>query len=126
GRSIDDRAGQNYIPLAPVFSSTGGVTYTNKSGINGSLRYRYLSDRPANEDYSLTAQGYFVNDLELNYTQPKYEIGVTINNVFNVQWKETQFDTVTRLQHEANPVNGIAFTPGTKFAAVLHVSYFFK
>ncbi|WP_295796049.1 TonB-dependent receptor [Mucilaginibacter sp.] len=126
GRSVDDPIGKNYIPLAPVLSSTGGVTYTHKSGINGSLRYRYLSDRPANENYSLTAQGYFVNDLVLNYAQPKYEIGVTINNVFNVQWKETQFDTITRLQHETNPVDGIAFTPGTKFAAVLHVSYFFK
>jgi len=126
GRSIDDPAGQNYIPLAPVFSGTAGLTYIGKSGFNGSLRYRWLADRPANEDYSLTAQGYFVNDLVLNYTQPKYEIGLTINNLFNVRWKETQFDTVTRLQHEAEPVDGIDFTPGTKFAAVLHVSYFFK
>jgi hypothetical protein len=126
GRSIDEAAGQNYIPLAPIFSSTGGITYTNQNGINGSLRYRYLSDRPANEEYSLIAQGYFVNDLVLNYTQPKYEIGLTINNLFNVHWKETQFDTVTRLQYEAKPVDGITFTPGTKFAAVLHVSCFFK
>jgi len=126
GRSLDEPTGQNYIQLAPVFSSTAGITYTHKSGFNGSLRYRYLSDRPANEDYSLTAQGYFVNDLVLNYTQPKYEIGLTINNLFNVKWKETQFDTVTRLQHEATPVDGIAFTPGTKFAAIVHFSYFFK
>ncbi|SHM01754.1 TonB-dependent receptor [Mucilaginibacter sp. OK098] len=126
GRSLDDPAGKNYIPLAPVFSSTAGITYTNKNGLNGSLRYRFLADRPANEDYSLTAQGYFVNDLVFNYTRTKYEIGLTINNVFNVQWKETQFDTLTRLQHQTTPVDGIAFTPGTKFAAVLHVSYFFK
>lgn len=126
GRSLDDPAGKNYIPLAPVLSSTAGITYTNKNGFNSSLRYRYLSDRPANEDYTLTAQGYFVNDLVINYTQKKYEIGLTINNLFNVQWKETQFDTKTRLKHEATPVDGIAFTPGTKFAAVLHLSYFFK
>ncbi|MEO6849718.1 MAG: TonB-dependent receptor, partial [Mucilaginibacter sp.] len=126
GRSLDDPAGQNYIPLAPVFSSTAGISYVHKSGFNGSLRYRYLSDRPANEDYSLIAQGYFVNDLVLNYTTSKYEIGLTINNLFNIKWKETQFDTVTRLQHEASPVDGVAFTPGTKFDAVLHVSYFFK
>lgn len=126
GRSLDNPAGQNYIPLAPVFSSTAGISYINKSGLNASLRYRYLSDRPANEDNSLIAQGYFVNDLVLNYTKPKYEVGLTINNLFNVKWKETQFDTVTRLQHETTPVDGIAFTPGTKFAAVAHVSYFFK
>lgn len=125
GRSIDDPKGQNYIPLAPVWSSTGGITYVNRNGINGSLRYRYLGDRAANEDYSLKAVGYFVNDLVLNYTTSRYELGVTINNLFNVKWKETQFETETRLKGE-EPVDGIAFTPGTKFFAVAHVSYFFR
>lgn len=125
GRAIDDPAGANYIPLAPVWSSTGGITYILKNGLNGSLRYRYLGDRPANEDYSLTAEGYFVNDLVLNYTQKRIEIGLTVNNLFNVKWKETQFETTTRLKGQ-QPVDGIAFTPGTKFAALLHVSYFFK
>ncbi|SFW76582.1 TonB-dependent receptor [Chitinophaga sancti] len=125
GRSIDDPKGGNYIPLAPVWSSTGGITWQLKNGINGSFRYRYLGDRPANEDYSLTAKGYFVNDLVLNYTKAKFEVGLTINNVFNVRWKETQFETVTRLRGE-QPLNGVAFTPGTKFAALAHVSYFFR
>ena len=126
GRSLDAPQGMNYIPLAPVLSSTGGITYASKNGFNGSLRYRYLSDRPANEDYTLRAKGYFVNDLVLNYTQAKYEIGLTINNLFNVKWKETQFDTVTRLKGETMPVDGIAFTPGTKFATTAHISYFFR
>lgn len=125
GRSPDDPAGANNIPLAPVWSSAGGITYIFKNGLNGSLRYRYLGDRPANADYSLTARGYFINDLVWNYTQPKYEIGLTINNLFNVRWKETQFETVTRLKNQA-PVDGIAFTAGTKFAALVHLSYFFK
>ncbi len=126
GRSLDEPAGQNYIPLAPFFSSTGGITYINKGGFNGSLRYRYLGDRPANANNSLVAQGYFVNDLVLKYSVAKYEIGLTISNLFNVKWKETQFDTVTRLKGEAKPVDGIAFTPGTKLATVAHISYFFK
>lgn len=125
GRSLDDPAGANYIPLAPVWSSTGGITYIFKYGFNGSLRYRYLGDRAANADYSLIARGYFINDLVLNYTRPKYEIGLTINNLFNVKWKETQFETVTRLKNQA-PVDGIAFTAGTKLATLLHLSYFFK
>ncbi len=125
GRSLDDVKGQNYIPLAPVFSSTGGITYFLKNGFNGSVRYRFLGNRPANEDYSLTAVGYFVNDLVLNYTRKKYEFGLTVNNLFNVKWKETQFETVTRLKNEA-AVDGIAFTAGTKFFAVLHCGYFFK
>lgn len=126
GRSIDAPMGENYIPLAPVWSSTGGVTYVMKNGFNGSLRYRYLADRAANEDYSLTAKGYFVNDLVLNYTRSKYAIGLSVSNLFNIKWKETQFETETRLKGAAEPENGIAFTPGTRFAAVFHLSYFFK
>ncbi|TWR27721.1 TonB-dependent receptor [Mucilaginibacter achroorhodeus] len=124
GRAIDDPAGQNYIPLAPVWSSTGGVTYIFRDGFNGSLRYRWLGNRAANEDYSLKAEGYFVNDLVLNYTKRRYEIGITINNLFNVKWKETQFETETRLKGQM-PINNIAFTPGTKFFAVAHLSYNF-
>jgi len=126
GRSIDDPKGLNYIPLAPVWSSTGGATYTAKNGINGSLRYRYISDRPANEDYSLTAKGYFITDAVINYTRSKYEVGLTINNIFNTRWKETQFDTETRLKNEPTPVDEICFTPGTPFGAKLSFTFFFK
>jgi len=125
GRFVDEAKGLNYIPLAPVWSSTGGITYKNKNGINGSLRYRWLSNRPANENYSLTASGYFVNDFVLNYTQKKYEVALTVNNIFNVKWKETQFDTVSKLKNETNPVEEICFTPGTKITAKLSFSIFF-
>lgn len=119
GRAIDEVKGQNYIPLAPVWTSTAGITYTNKNGFNGSLRYRYVGNRPGNEDYSLTAVGYFITDAVINYTKPKYEFGLVINNLFNAKWKETQFDTETRLKGEAQPVNEICFTPGTPFSAKL-------
>jgi hypothetical protein len=126
GRSLDDAKGENYIPLAPVWTSTGGITYINKNGFNGSLRYRYVGNRPGNEEYSLTAVGYFIADAVINYTKPKYEIGLVVNNIFNTKWKETQFDTETRLKGEANPVDEICFTPGTPIAAKLSFSYFFR
>jgi len=126
GRSVNDPKGQNFIPLAPVWTSTGGITYSKQSGFNGSLRYRYMGDRPANEIYSLKAVGYFVTDLVLNYTKKNYEIGLTINNVLNTKWRETQFDTVTRLKGEAGPVDEVCFTPGTPIAARLSFSVFFK
>lgn len=126
GRAVGAGKGQDYIPLAPVWTSTGGITYTNKPGINGSLRYRYTGDRAGNEDYSLTAAGYFITDAVINYTKPKWEIGLVINNIFNTKWKETQFDTETRLRNERAPVDEICFTPGTPFMAKLSLSYFFK
>lgn len=114
--------GEGYVPLAPVWTSSAGLTYLAKKGFNGSLRYRYISDRPANESNTLTAVGYFVTDAVINYTKPKYEIGLAINNIFNTKWKETQFDTVTRLKSEAAPVDEICFTPGTPFAAKLSLA----
>jgi len=119
GRALGMRKGKNYIPLAPVWSSSAGVTYAAKTGVNGSLRYRFISDRPANRDYSLTAAGYFVCDAVINYTKSNYEIGLVMNNIFNSKWKETQFGTLTRLKTEATAVNEICFTAGTPFCVRL-------
>ena len=88
------------------------------------LRYRYVGDRAGNEDYSLTATGYFITDAVLNYTKPKFEIGLVINNMFNTKWKETQFDTETRLKNEPAPVDEICFTPGTPFSLKVTFSFF--
>lgn len=117
GRAVDEPKSANYLPLAPHFTSIGGITAKTKSGINTSLRYRYMGDRPANEDYSVVAKGYFVTDVSVNYQKKKYEIGFFIQNLFNVKWKGTQFDTESRLQNEPAPVSEIHFTPGTPFSA---------
>ncbi len=126
GHAIGEAKGEDYIPLAPKWTSSGGITYLNRNGLNGSLRYRYVADRPANEDNSLTAEGYFITDAVVNYTKPKYEIGLVINNVLNTRWKETQFDTETRLKNEVTPVDEICFTPGTPFSAKLSFTLYFR
>ena len=82
-RSIDDQKGKDYVPTAPTFTSTAGLSFKFKNGINGGISYRYLHNRPANEDYSLTALGYFLTDLTANYTRKKYEIGIAVENLFN-------------------------------------------
>ncbi|HZF65816.1 MAG TPA: TonB-dependent receptor, partial [Chitinophagaceae bacterium] len=124
-RSLEDPKGQNYLPLAPSFTSTGGITYNSRKHISSSLRYRYMGDRPANSDHSTVAKGYFVSDLFLNYAEKKFEAGIAIQNLFNVRWKETQFDTESRLKNEADPVSEIHFTPGTPFFLKATVTYLF-
>lgn len=118
-RAIGEEAGMNYLPLAPLFSSTGGLSLQMKNGINGSLRYRYMANRPANEDNSIVAKGYFVSDLQLNYSQKKYNLGLSVQNILNTKWKETQFATESRLKNEGSPVEEIHFTPGNPFFARL-------
>ncbi|HVZ57696.1 MAG TPA: TonB-dependent receptor plug domain-containing protein [Chitinophagaceae bacterium] len=119
GRSLDDPKGKNQIPLAPVWSSTGGITYTPEKGIRGSLRYRCLGKRPANPDASLQAQGYFITDAVLSYSWRCWETTLTVRNLLNTKWKETQFATLTRLSGEAQPVEDICFTPGTPLSCQL-------
>lgn len=124
-RAIGVEAGHNYLPLAPLFTSTGGLSLRTETGFSGSLRYRYIADRPANEDNTIVATGYFVNDLQANYARKAYTLGLSVQNLFNVHWKETQFATESRLRGEATPVTEICFTPGTPFFARLSLTYSF-
>ncbi|MGM9511903.1 TonB-dependent receptor [Larkinella sp. GY13] len=123
-RAIGAEAGQSYLPLAPTLTSTGGLTLQNLGRWSGSLRYRYLGNRPANEDNSIVAQSYFVADLQVNYTQPRYQFGLSVQNLLNTRWKETQFATESRLRGETAPVDEIHFTPGTPFFARLSWTFF--
>jgi outer membrane receptor protein involved in Fe transport len=120
-RAVGEAEGQNFLPLAVNFTSIGGLTLKNNHGFSGSLRYRYIGDRPANEDNSIVAKGYFVSDALLNYTKNRLTVGVSVQNLFNTQWKETQFATESRLQNEVQSVEEIHFTPGTPFNAKLSV-----
>jgi len=125
--SIGRNKGQKenkYIPLAPLAASVGSLTIKQKSW-NASLSTRYLSDRPANEDYTLKAKGYTVTDLSMSYSYRNFRVHSRIENVLNVQWNETQFATLTRLKNEINPVEEIHFTPGTPFFFKAGITYSF-
>ncbi len=124
-RALGVAKAESYLPLAPRFTSIGGLTYRKEQGWNGSLRYRFMDNRPANENNSVVAKGYFVVDAAVNYTKKKWEAGLSIQNLLNTKWKETQFDTESQLQTEAAPVSEIHFTPGTPFFSRLSFTVFF-
>ncbi len=114
-RSIEEAVGQDYIPLAPIWTTAGGVSIESKFGLTAAWRFRYIADRPANEDNSINAPGYFVADMNINYAIKRFVFGISINNLFNTEWNETQFATESRLGIETEPVEEIHFTPGTPF-----------
>jgi len=124
-RLADSLAGHAYLALAPTFTSTGGLDFKFANGINGGLSYRYMHSRPGNNTNTLTADGYYVTDLKLNYTQKKYEIGLSIENLLNTKWNEFEAEEVSRLRGEAAPIDQMSFTPGTPFFAKLRVAVFF-
>jgi outer membrane cobalamin receptor len=124
-RLTDSAKKTGYLALAPTFTSTGGLDFKLNNGINGGLSYRYLHSRPGNNTNTLVADGYFVTDLKLNYTQKRYEVGLSIENLFNTKWNEFEAEEVSRLRGEAAPVDQMSFTAGTPIFAKLRVAVFF-
>lgn len=124
-RSLEEITGQDYIPLAPKVTLTGGLSLNNYHNFSGGINYKFIGDRAANEDNSIIAEGYLVADANLNYKMNNITLGVAFENLFNVEWNEMQFATESRLKNEVNPVEEIHLTPGTPFSAKLSVSYTF-
>ncbi len=123
-RSIEHPEGQDFIPLAPDLTATAGLTYTSGK-FNASFKNRFLKDRPANEDGSITAKGYLISDLNANYSFSKVNLGFAIENLFNQEWNEAQFATESRLFNEVNPIEELHFTPGNPFFAKAIVKFNF-
>ncbi|MEP7264218.1 MAG: TonB-dependent receptor, partial [Bacteroidota bacterium] len=121
----DEAATDFYIPLAPEFTSSGGLTAKLKNGLETGVRYRYLASRPANESNTVRTRGYNVIDANISYTKSHYKIGLTFENLTNTKWNEAQFDTESRLPGETATTDELHFTPGTPFSAKLIFGYLF-
>lgn len=114
-RSTEEPEGQDYIPLAPDLTSSGGLSFSDLNNFSGGISYRFIKDRPANEDNSIVAEGYLITDLNINYAWNNWTFGIIVENLFDEAWNETQFATESRLRNEANSFEEIHFTPGTPF-----------
>ena len=110
-RAVDENEGQDRIPLAPTTTVAGGLSFEHPRW-KGSLRARYLADRPANEDNSILAAGYTVIDGSVTKAWSMFEVGVILENMLDTEWNEAQFATESRLVNELSPVEEIHFTPG--------------
>lgn len=124
-RAIEEAKGEDYIPLAPALTSIGGLTAKTKNGFSASLRYRLIGERPANEDHSVKASGYFLLDALLNYRIKKFDFMLSGENLLNRNWREAQFNTESRLSFEAAPVTEIHYTPGSPIFIKGGVSFYF-
>ena len=123
-RSLDNNNENNLIPLAPVFTGAGGLSWQHNN-FTGAIRYRYMHDRPATENNSIVAKGYYIMDLNANYEWKSLTLGFAIENLLNQEWNETQFATLSRLDFEQEPVEEIHFTPGTPFFLKAKMTYSF-
>lgn len=124
-RATEEPKDANRIPLAPIVTTAGGISFKHPSGFDASVKTRYLGNRPANEDNSIVAKGYCITDASIHYQWGKFGIGVITENIFNASWNETQFATTSRLKNEPAAVEEIHFTPGTPFNLRAVISYKF-
>jgi len=117
--------GQNYVPLAPTLIASGGLNVIREKGFSGSIRFRHLSDRPANEDNSVVALGHTLYNICLAYNYKQFNFAIYGENIFNTEWNEAQFATETRLKGETKSVTELCYTPGNPRNFQFSVSYKF-
>lgn len=123
--ALGEPKGANFIPLAPTATSTGGIFYKKDIGFSGGISYRYIQNRPANEDNSIIAKGYFITDAAVQYRFSKLELGLMVENLFNTSWNEAQFATESRLINETTSTTELHFTPGVPFFAKFKIAVLF-
>src|SRR5262245_795056 len=106
------------IPLAPRVTAYTDLTARFPWGLSMSATMRYISPRSADEQRTQTARGYTLVDLAFRYRfnlpgGKALDAFMTIENLFNVDWREAQFFFTSRLPGEpASGVPDIHYTPG--------------
>ncbi|MFO0660698.1 MAG: TonB-dependent receptor [Polyangiaceae bacterium] len=103
------------VALAPTRTFTAGVgarpTFGRFTPFGG-IRLKHIGDRPANEDASLTAQGFTLVDADAGLRWGNVEGALDVQNLLNSAYREVNFATTTRLRYEPAPVTGIHYSPG--------------
>lgn len=123
GRFRDLPEGENYIPLAPNITLVASAV-VRSGDFSGAVRLRSLDDRPATENNTVTATGYTVFDLSASYRFSNLEVFANIENLFNIEWNEAQFDTGSRLRGEpAGIASEIHFTAGSPRSLRVGLAY---
>ncbi|MFT3692191.1 MAG: TonB-dependent receptor [Kofleriaceae bacterium] len=120
---VQNAGNGNALALAPKAMGQGGITYIHDI-FSISLRGRGIADRPGNDTNTLTAKGYFIFDL-IATAQPTKKLGLnlTVNNLFNQDWREAQFADTSAITPGAAPVEQMHFTPGIPLTATITASY---
>lgn len=107
------------VPLAPLLTARADLTARLPWGLATSLAMRYLGNRYADEGRQQTARGYTLVDFSARYQYKALEAFVSIENLLNAEWRDSQFFFTSRLPGE--PAGGVAdihFTPGTPRAVL--------
>ncbi len=116
--SAEFRGTRQAIPQAPTMTGHGELTARLPMGLAASLQMLHLGARPLTQDRSITAQVWTIFNFVARYRQvskgwgQRMEGFLSIQNLMDVSWRQTQLAYETMLATDTAPVNGIQFTPG--------------
>jgi len=118
------------IPQAPLMTGTAEMTARLPNGFAASLRMFHLGPRPLVEDRSVNAQPFTVFNFAGRYRPPsgqwrQFEVFLSIENLLNSKWRQTQLFYESRLATEPAPVGDIHFTPGMPRMVMGGVAWYF-
>ena len=96
------------VPLAPRLTAFADLTARLPWGLSASATMRYIGNRYADEERTRPRAGYTLFDLGARYRyklpgSTALDAFVTIENLANVDWREAQFFTTSRLRGEPRP-----------------------
>ena len=106
-RFTDFDAAGNFIPGAPAWVASGGLTFGGETGWFGALRGRYFGPRPLIEDDSVRSQASLIFNARAGY---KFDNGLRLQldvlNLFNARTNQIEYYYLSRLPGE--PIGGVA------------------
>lgn len=121
---VQNAGNSNGLALAPKIMGQGGVMLVRGPQFI-SLRARGIGDRPGNDDGTLTAKGYLIFDLMAGRSFGKLDLNLTVNNLFNADWREAQFADASAVMPGGPIVEQMHFTPGIPLSTTLTAAYRF-
>ncbi|MBM3819522.1 MAG: TonB-dependent receptor [Acidimicrobiia bacterium] len=114
------------IARAPRFTMNAALVLNDWKDWSAQLRARHVSDHPAVEDGSVNAAGFTIADMHVRRAlSPKWDVLVSVDNLFDASYREAQTFFPSRLAAEPAAVDDIHFTPGNPRAIRVGVEYRF-
>jgi hypothetical protein len=116
----------NFIPGAPAFVASGGLSLGAETGWYGGVRLRYFGARPLIENGGVVSNPTTLVNGRLGYL---FENGIRLQldvlNLFNTQASQIDYYYASQLRNESAPVNDIHFHPVEPLALRLTLMKYF-
>lgn len=119
---------REYVDSAPHTVANAGFTLSDFRGFSGSLRYRHTSNYRLDPlDAGVRASGLDVVDLGVNKRLGRgVDFNLSIDNLFNKRYFETQNFFESRVRPGEEPAERIHATPGFPFGVTVGLTFRFQ